>query len=1388
MKILKKLLATSYVCFYSLSVFSQQVDPVFNIPSPNSQSLQVFGDFPQSSYTGVPPINVPLYTLNYGGVSVPITLSYNSNLVKPDSHPGWVGLGWNLSAGGAITRVVNGAPDDMVSYSEFDSSTTGDNSVGLFYHFSDLAGTGWDSYSNMQYLTNDWFRAYQNDSDYWTSVSDPHTVGDYEPDEFSFNFLGYSGKFYLDETGNWKVRSDQNFTVQVSSTMTQCTVAAHPHMDAMPGFSQFTITDNKGIKYVFGGNSSAIEYSNALFTKDIVPYVAKTWNLTQIILPNQQTITFTYDQGPLIAALFPQVYNTTQMHDPLGQLYNGLSGVEFMGSVIVPSYLKSISTNLETINFYHTTSIELPYSDAKLGYEKSLYITKINNYYGAIQYETSTNLGQKIDLYQQLQMLTDLASLASCQWHKLDRIDVTDASNNVNNRFDFNYTNSTTERLKLLQITKSSPVGGQPNGGVYQFNYNTTQMLPEYFSLKTDFWNNYNGKAPDFSSNANFNLSRAPDPTYETAEVLNKIIYPTAGSTKYDFEPNYYSKIVNNPAFSPLTVLTSDNISGGLRIKTITNYDLNGQMTDYNNYYYDAGHFNSSGSHLSSGVQNSLANFVAFSYNSSNTGPVNVAYFVPSFPGSRIDQGGDIGYSEVTQQYADGSFAIRKFSNFDNGNNGEYMDTDVAAEMSNGAYLSAGAPQLSYHAFISHSFERGKLLQQTVYTSPMATVPLSDHIFSYQRLITPQNNFVRAISPAFRINVSAYNDITNQPGNPPWGEIYNSFAYEFLTYPYLLSSETTLTYQNSASPISKNVVYNYDVNTLNCTSIVTSNSKAQTDETDLIYPTDMFNLGQDPTQVYTAMGSAHITAPVIQTIHKINGVQQTVNSYNYYNPFPGIFVPASKSIQVQANATQQVNQYLNYDDLGNLLCEAKPAGENISYQWGYQNQFPIAKVENASNTLHSVIQSNGNASGYITLPVGSSQAYSQQMNVFLDGTPLTVTLGFTGIPNSNTIASANISISGAGYSNYFTLCTATSSSNCSNSNSQTIYGLPQGVYTISASYNFAQNLSADTRVSFTYPSFITASTGVKEFYYNGFEDDPAGIAGSAHTGLKYSTNNTVAWTPPTNGRTYKISYWYQQGGTWRYSGEQNYTGSTASPYTLTGGTVFDDIRIYPKDALMTTYTYDPLAGITSSTDPKGQTTYYEYDIFQRLVNIKDQYGNIVKSFCYSYAGQSTNCFVPTAKTLIYSNAEHHQIFTTACSNGYTGDNVQYTVPPGKYTSTSQTDADNQALADIQANGQNYANANGSCTLNINITLSNATTSGYQVNFSNDTYNQTFTLLNPGNSTIAVPLGTYSVNIYPTGTYTLHTITCGTQSVSNMPRYNFSNVAVSAGGNLTVSIN
>ncbi|MCG8307378.1 MAG: hypothetical protein MI975_08295 [Cytophagales bacterium] len=55
-----------------------------------------------------------------------------------------------------------------------------------------------------------------------------------------------------------------------------------------------------------------------------------------------------------------------------------------------------------------------------------------------------------------------------------------------------------------------------------------------------------------------------------------------------------------------------------------------------------------------------------------------------------------------------------------------------------------------------------------------------------------------------------------------------------------------------------------------------------------------------------------------------------------------------------------------------------------------------------------------------------------------------------------------------------------------------------------------------------------------------------------------------------------------------------------------------------ESALISTYTYDPVIGMTSQTDPTGVTTYYDYDNFGRLESIQDHSGDMVKVYEYHY--------------------------------------------------------------------------------------------------------------------------------------------------------------------------
>jgi hypothetical protein len=57
-------------------------------------------------------------------------------------------------------------------------------------------------------------------------------------------------------------------------------------------------------------------------------------------------------------------------------------------------------------------------------------------------------------------------------------------------------------------------------------------------------------------------------------------------------------------------------------------------------------------------------------------------------------------------------------------------------------------------------------------------------------------------------------------------------------------------------------------------------------------------------------------------------------------------------------------------------------------------------------------------------------------------------------------------------------------------------------------------------------------------------------------------------------------------------------------------------NIFPEQQI-STFTYSPMKGLSSSTDENGVTTFYEFDDFNRLKLIRDQFNNIVKKYEYN---------------------------------------------------------------------------------------------------------------------------------------------------------------------------
>ncbi|THU39748.1 hypothetical protein FAM09_14740 [Niastella caeni] len=148
--------------------YSNKIDVI--PPSPNAASLGAYGGLTPNLVTGAASVSVPVYSLKVAGHDIGVALSYSSSGFKVDEYTSQVGCGWALIAGGMISRVIYDIPDER------GTRTLPPKRI-----------------SNNNPEFNEFLKEARSDLDYEKNT-------DAQPDQFSFNFMGYSGKFILDRT------------------------------------------------------------------------------------------------------------------------------------------------------------------------------------------------------------------------------------------------------------------------------------------------------------------------------------------------------------------------------------------------------------------------------------------------------------------------------------------------------------------------------------------------------------------------------------------------------------------------------------------------------------------------------------------------------------------------------------------------------------------------------------------------------------------------------------------------------------------------------------------------------------------------------------------------------------------------------------------------------------------------------------------------------------------------------------------------------------------------------------------------------------------------------------------------------------------------------------
>ena len=691
----------------SVQNFCQSIYPP-KVQSPNAASLGTFGEIPVNMFTGSPDISIPIHTISYGRINVPIKLRYHSASVKPAQQPGWVGSGWNLESIGTISRQVRGGLDEF-----YISSSTGNATIpasGFYYPFPGQTSTPGSEYANLP----NWNTQSQLAFDF---TAHPNLFfQDVQADEFSFNVMGHSGKFYY--SGNakgWEVISDENIKVELTdfydpleiiTAIKQFNIpynnGALSHSPDQPrAFGGFKISVPDGTKYFFGGKSSntpdAVEFSCP--RRSINPYVrpvftANTWLLKKIVDADNNEINFSYTRQYPTCNLFLGFYvlNASCAQNNISTSaysYSGGYGVQLVGSSATyssdyvngekrqglfqwPMYISSIQSPNETISFTMSNAVCRRYTNDQL-----IYIDVSNH--------TTNDVDNSV--------LGVPAELNKLQWPQLDKIIIKDNmhnSNGVNNynpniirQYQFNYSSSSAQRLTLASLQlldkENTPIGQ------YAFNYNggpgmdlntTSQGINIYADGNfSDHWGFFNNTDIAFATSSALFSRRQANQFVVTAGLLHKITYPTGGYTTLSWESNDYSRVVAVNRQAPY--VNSFGYGGGCRIFEIKSFTAGGTPAIQKKYYYKKNY--TAGVNVnsleSSGVLNGTPQY-AFSL-MNRTGVLGAAIsnlLVTAFNGvgnySYTGQGSPIGYDEVVEVNADGSYTKNIFTNYDTDING----------------------------------------------------------------------------------------------------------------------------------------------------------------------------------------------------------------------------------------------------------------------------------------------------------------------------------------------------------------------------------------------------------------------------------------------------------------------------------------------------------------------------------------------------------------------------------------------------------------------------------------------------------------------------------------------------------------------------------------------
>lgn len=1050
---MKKIFMSSVFCVLFLNILSAQETstlPEVVSPPPTAFELGKFGEVPVGMFNGTANINISVYTFKSKNLSVPISLSYSNSGLRVDQISTWVGLGWNLNAGGVITRTVKDEPDSP-GYERFSPDAEMENAGFL------------DNPDVLEYLYN---------------------IGsggiDSEHDIYNFNFFGYSGQFIMDGYGRpYLLSHNSPLRIQPYRSNYKAAFKIITPDGVIFDFNsqEDTAAKDPECEVVYGG-----DVSNNFPIPETGPRYETSWFITSITHPSGDRIDFVYE---------PNSY------------------------VYYPGISENYTRNQDVLNTSGACG-KCP-QDKLVRCKSQMFVNGLQ----LKEIRSNNPIDGKVIL------TANLTHPVIAGYEMLENIKVLDDNNGIVENFDLSYSFTANSRVFLDQVTFIDPARK------YVMSYINKEAFPERLTLGQDYWGYYNGKdnnqylIPKINNDfwLNFGGDREPSLVLTETGLLKRITYPTGGYNEFTYEPNDYYGIKrtytryntlvstttaqgfnatenitmgsdyhesaaystfiqayptiesgpsggnpSNPTADEAIVkvidvtdnnneiysfaissvnhlyqrirlqknhqyqlqiskldatdfvsklihyteaITNENIvSSGVRIKKVDALDPVRNKNTVKNYYYQSKNnsTHSSGHEgnkqdfetesmvrlgCNSGPMNSCFIQDCFFFNlssSSNGFPTdlrgNSIYYdrvMVSLGGPNYEAGGEehefiLNRLSTTDMITGtGQFLQISLNNQDAANNGREKRTAFYKKEGDGSLTRLYEKENMYQEDTSFHYEIPSYVAKKVYDYKCTFQNYGDgsyecqtddltkryprhycaanheHIWTYQ-----QHQVCIALNNDNQLSYRNHPCYGKQEGDPVsyWAPIWNlEILRKYnVSERYFLDQTTERFYDETGlNPLEKVTRYYYDnPKHLQVTRTEITDSKGDSLSTKIFYPDDVNELsGLSSQQKYAAelLGLIYqhrVTQP-IQTESYRNGELLATQRTLFKDWGNGLVLPEEIQTLKGASGTLEKRiQYRRYDTEGNPLEVSQTSGMPISYLWGYNNKYPVAKVDNAT--------------------------------------------------------------------------------------------------------------------------------------------------------------------------------------------------------------------------------------------------------------------------------------------------------------------------------------------------------------------------------------------------------------------------------------------------------